>query len=120
MYAGKDLTQFIALLAIVNGAAPILAPIFGGVILKWMTWKAVFYILSMIGLVMFLTVLFLLPETLPKEKRIEGNIFAMYKSFGTLFKDCVFLGILWPILYFDGDVCLYCSISFYFAKYLSY
>ena len=93
MYAGKDLTQFIALLAIVNGAAPILAPIFGGIILKWMTWKAVFYVLSIIGLVMFLTVLIFLPETLPKEKRMDGNVFAMYKSFGTLFKDRIFLGI---------------------------
>src|SRR5690625_6377874 len=58
-----------------------------------MTWKAVFYVLSIIGLVMFLTVLIFLPETLPKEKRMDGNVFAMYKSFGTLFKDRIFLGI---------------------------
>lgn len=93
MYNGRELTKFIALLAIVNGAAPILAPIFGGIILTWMTWKAVFYILGAIGLTMFITILFFLPETLPEEKRIEGNIFAVFNSFGTLLKDRVFIGI---------------------------
>src|SRR5699024_10270961 len=33
MYTGKDLTKFIAMLALVNGAAPILAPLFGGIVL---------------------------------------------------------------------------------------
>lgn len=93
MYSGKDLTQFVALLAIVMGAAPILAPIFGGVILKWMSWQAVFYILSLIGLIMFIIVIFFLPETLSEEKRIKGNMFAVFQSFGTLFKDRVFIGI---------------------------
>src|SRR5690625_5278248 len=86
LYSGKDLTQFVALLAIVMGAAPILAPIFGGVILKWMSWQAVFYILSSFGFIMFLTVIYFLPETLSEENRINGNVFAVFKSFGTLFK----------------------------------
>ena len=93
MYIGKDLTRFIALLAIVNGAAPILAPVFGGIILKWLTWQAIFYILAIIGLIMFLAVLLFLPETLTTEKRMERNMFAAFSSFGTLFKDRTFLGI---------------------------
>lgn len=93
MYSGKDLTKFIALLAIVNGAAPILAPVFGGIILEWLRWQAIFYILTAIGFIMFITVIFFLPETLPKEKRINGNIFAVFSSFGTLFQDRLFIGI---------------------------
>src|SRR5699024_551353 len=54
MYTGKDLTKFIALLALVNGAAPIIAPIFGGALLNWVSWHVVFLILGAIGLVMFL------------------------------------------------------------------
>src|SRR5699024_12760422 len=53
MYTGKDLTKFIALLALVNGAAPILATIFGGALLNWVSWHVVFLILGAIGLVMF-------------------------------------------------------------------
>ncbi len=93
LYSGKELTKFIALLALVNGAAPILAPIAGGVILKFTTWNAVFLILGMIGCLMFLGVFFFLPETLPQEKRSEGKILAVVKTFSHLLKDQTFVGI---------------------------
>lgn len=93
MYSGKDLTKFMALLAVVMGIAPILAPVFGGIILTWLSWEAVFYILGAIGLIMFITVIFFLPESLPAEKRIEGNLFSVVTSFNTLFKDRIFIGI---------------------------
>ncbi|MBM7601587.1 DHA1 family bicyclomycin/chloramphenicol resistance-like MFS transporter [Virgibacillus halotolerans] len=93
MYYGKELTQFIALLALVNGAAPILAPIFGGAVLNWVSWPAVFLILGLIGFLMFLAVIFSLPETLPVEKRSKGGILATIKTFRDLLKDRVFMGI---------------------------
>lgn len=93
MYSGNHLTQFIALLALVNGAAPILAPILGGIILKWITWEAVFYILSLIGFIMVLAVLFFLPETLSESIRSQGKLFAVFKSYGELVKDRVFISI---------------------------
>lgn len=93
MYSGKDLTKFIALLALVNGAAPILAPIFGGAVLRWVSWPAVFIILAAIGFIMFLAVAITLSETLPVEKRADGGILATVKTFGTLLRDCVFMGI---------------------------
>lgn len=111
MYAGKDLTKFIALLAIVNGVAPILAPIFGGVILKWLSWQAVFYILSVIGFIMFAAVFFLLPETLPAKKRIEGNVFVMFKSFGVLFKDRIFMGIAFSQAFISMGMFAYIAAS---------
>ena len=93
MYSGKDLTKFIALLALVNGAAPILAPISGGFILSFASWNAVFILLSLIGLVMFGAVTFFLPETLPMEKRSEGSILAVLKTFKGLLRDRAFMGI---------------------------
>lgn len=93
MYSGKDLTKFIALLALVNGSAPILAPISGGVILNFASWHTVFIILGLIGLVMFIAVTFFLPETHPVEKRSEGSLLAVVKTFGKLMKDRSFIGI---------------------------
>ncbi|MFJ7970718.1 multidrug effflux MFS transporter [Psychrobacillus sp. NPDC096389] len=93
LYSGKDLTKFIALLALVNGAAPILAPLAGGIVLNFTSWNAVFIILGVIGLIMFLGVLFFLPETLPVEKRSEGSILAVVKTFRGLLKDRLFMGI---------------------------
>ena len=93
MYSGKDLTKFIALLALVNGAAPILAPIAGGFVLNFSSWNAVFIILGIIGLIMFIAVTFFLPETLPEEKRSEGSMLTVVKTFGSLFKNRMFMGI---------------------------
>nr|WP_238600540.1 multidrug effflux MFS transporter [Metasolibacillus meyeri] len=93
MYSGKELTKFVALLSLVNGAAPILAPIFGGAVLRFVTWPAVFVILSLIGVVMFLAVALTLTETLPKESRAEGGMLATVKTFHLLLKDRVFMGI---------------------------
>lgn len=93
LYTGKDLTKFMALLALVNGAAPILAPIFGGVMLNWVSWRAIFAILAGIGLIMLLAVTFMLPETLPAGRRKQGGLLETVKTFGVLLKDKVFMGI---------------------------
>lgn len=93
MYSGKDLTKFVALLALVNGSAPVLAPIFGGVVLNFASWAIVFIILGVIGLVMFIAVTFYLPETLPVERRAEGSLLSVVKTFGKLLKDRSFMGI---------------------------
>lgn len=93
LYSGKDLTKFIALLALVNGAAPILAPIFGGVVLNFTTWVGVFYILGLIGVIMLLGVFLFLPETLTEENRAERGIFAVLKTFKGLLLDRFFMSI---------------------------
>lgn len=111
MYSGKELTQFIALLAIVTGSAPILAPIFGGIILKWFTWHTVFYTLSLIGFIMFVTVIFFLPETLPENNRNQGNVSSMFSSFGILFKDRTFLGIAFSQAFISTSMFAYIAAS---------
>lgn len=93
LYNGKELTKFMAMLALVSGAAPILAPIFGGAVLNWFDWPYIFVMLCLIGLVMFLGVIFLLPETLPEERRAKASLFGIFQAFGGLLKDNVFLKI---------------------------
>ena len=93
MYSGKELTKFVALLSLVNGAAPILAPIFGGFILQFIPWQGIFHVLGLIGLLMLIGVFFGLPETLHHEKRSTGGVFGVVKTFGKLMRDRTFLSI---------------------------
>lgn len=93
IYSGNELTRAFALLALVSGAAPILAPISGGFVLNFGSWPVVFYIIAVIGILLLLSVLFFYSETHPLENRSEGTIFAVVKTFGDLLKDKVFLGI---------------------------
>ncbi|MET3574455.1 multidrug effflux MFS transporter [Bhargavaea ullalensis] len=93
LYSGKELTKFIAMLALVNGAAPILAPLLGGIVMNFASWRFVFVILAAIGVLMLFAVAFTLPETLPQQNRKTGGLSETFKSFGTLLKDRAFMGV---------------------------
>ncbi|KXZ17000.1 multidrug effflux MFS transporter [Bacillus nakamurai] len=92
MYSGKELTAFFSLLMLVNGAAPILAPITGGFVLQFASWKTVFIVLAIIGILIFISVLAALPESLPLEKRTKGGLQETLTTFRRLLGDRMFMG----------------------------
>ncbi|MCA1214213.1 multidrug effflux MFS transporter [Bacillus amyloliquefaciens] len=92
MYSGKELTAFFSLLMLVNGAAPILAPITGGFILQFAGWKIVFVVLAVIGCIITAAVLTALPESLPPEKRTSGGLRETLMTFRGLLGDRMFMG----------------------------
>lgn len=92
LYSGPELTKFYALLMLVNGAAPILAPIFGAEVLQHTSWRGVFFVLSALGMAMLLAVLIGLRETLPEERRMRGGIGNTLRTFKRLSRDSLFMG----------------------------
>lgn len=92
LYSGHELTKFFALLMLVNGAAPILAPIAGGQLLEVTSWRGIFFALSMIGVLSLLAYLVSLGETLPSEKRLQGGMKETFKAFGQVMRDRLFMG----------------------------
>jgi len=51
LYSGPQMTKIIARLMLVTGAAPVLAPILGGQLLRVTSWRGVFVVLTVIGIV---------------------------------------------------------------------
>lgn len=96
LYSGSEMTKFFALLMLVNGAGPILAPIVGGQILQFTSWRGVFFVLSIVGFVMLLAVFFGLPETLPKQNRTQAGIGNILSTFQNLLGDSTFMGYALP------------------------
>ncbi|MBT2624987.1 multidrug effflux MFS transporter [Bacillus sp. ISL-32] len=92
MYSGKELTAFFSMLMLVNGAAPILAPITGGFVLQFSEWPTVFIILAIIGFFIFIAVTATLPESLPIEKRTTGGLKETLQTFRLLLGDRSFMG----------------------------
>jgi DHA1 family bicyclomycin/chloramphenicol resistance-like MFS transporter len=92
MYEGVELTKFFALLMLVNGAVPILAPIVGGQILQFTSWRGVFLVLSLIGVVMLFASVLGLKETHPPERRSKGGLTNTLRTFGGLLTDRMFMG----------------------------
>jgi len=65
----KDSAHFITQLMLVQGLAPVIAPLVGAWVLVTFGWRAVFLILGAMGVGAFLAVRFVLPETLPPAQR---------------------------------------------------
>ena len=89
--SGQELTKLFALLMMVNGLAPVLAPLVGGQLLLFTTWRVIFIILALFSAILLVGSL-LFRESLPKEKRITGGITTSVKNYLTLMKDNPFLG----------------------------
>jgi MFS transporter, DHA1 family, multidrug resistance protein len=91
-YEGDELARFYALLLIVNGAAPIIAPILGGQLLHVTTWRGVFAVLAGIGVVIFAASAAGLHESLPPDRRQSGGARAIVNDAAGLVTDRTFMG----------------------------
>jgi DHA1 family bicyclomycin/chloramphenicol resistance-like MFS transporter len=91
-YAGSELTRFFGLLMLVNGVAPILAPVAGGQLLRITSWHGVFIVLSLLGLALLTAVVLTLPESLPSERRTTGGMRVTLRTFRRLISDGEFIG----------------------------
>ena len=80
LYEGKEFTRFFAMLSAVQGLAPIVAPIAGGLLLGITDWRGIFAVLLLIG-VAILAAAFRFCESLPEERRQTGSILAAFANF---------------------------------------
>ncbi|TCP46843.1 DHA1 family bicyclomycin/chloramphenicol resistance-like MFS transporter [Tamaricihabitans halophyticus] len=92
LFSGKAMTRFFSNLMLVTGLAPILAPVIGGQVLQFTTWRGVFVILAAFGAILFAVVAFGLPETLPTARRAPARIGGTLRVFGGLLTDRMFIG----------------------------
>ena len=92
LFSGYEVTKFMAILTLINGVITILAPVAGGQLLKITDWRGIFLILGVISILIFLSVLLGIKESLPIEKRTESGIHHTVLNFGKLFKDKIFMG----------------------------
>ena len=51
-FKGENLTKALAIIAAINGIAPIAAPVIGGSILQVSTWRGIFVVLFVLGLIL--------------------------------------------------------------------
>lgn len=93
LYSGYELTRFFALLMLINGLAPILAPVMGGVLLRVMDWRGIFVALSVIAILLVVISAWRLRETLPPERRITGGVGKLLRSIATLLTQREFMGL---------------------------
>lgn len=94
LYDGVEMARFFSTLMLISGAAPIVAPLIGGQILRITDWRGVFHVLTVIGILLTLVVWRFLGETLPPERRHEGGVGDALRTMRGLLADRVFTGYM--------------------------
>src|SRR5215475_5261082 len=91
--AEKDqAARAMSLMMACTSIAPMLAPLIGGQVLWFLGWRAIFWVLAMIGVVALMAAWRRLPETLKPEYRQPLVLSSVLKRFGELFRHRAFMG----------------------------
>jgi DHA1 family bicyclomycin/chloramphenicol resistance-like MFS transporter len=83
---GHEAARLMSRLILILGAAPILAPSLGGLVLQVADWRVIFWITTTYGSLGLLLATFFLPDTLPVSRRIvlhPASILARYAHIAT-------------------------------------
>lgn len=109
-YTGKELARAFAMISAVNGLAPILAPVGGGIMLKFTNWVGIFTFLLFLGAVLIL-LCGRLKESLPTERRITVPAFSSFRNFLPLLVKREFMGYVLIQAFTFGTIFAYISSS---------
>ncbi|ADO48505.1 multidrug effflux MFS transporter [[Enterobacter] lignolyticus] len=82
--------QMLSTLMLIMAIAPIAGPLIGGQMIRFSSWHAIFWLLALIGAVMFCS-LFWLPETLPAEKRVKTSLTGAFHNYLLLLRNRRFM-----------------------------
>jgi DHA1 family bicyclomycin/chloramphenicol resistance-like MFS transporter len=94
LFEDRAAATMLSRLFLVMGVAPVLAPTIGGEILRFTSWRGVFALLAVYGLVVLALGSFGLRETLPVERRHHGGVSDSLRTYGRLFRDRRYVGLI--------------------------
>ncbi|MCW4385219.1 multidrug effflux MFS transporter [Salinibacterium sp. SYSU T00001] len=117
LFGGKRLVTMLSRLALVNGLAPILAPVIGSQLLLVMDWRGIFWVLAGYAAIVVVAVLSLIIETLPPSQRRLPGHGTMRARYRALLTDRVYVGAaLVGAMSFTGLFSYLSSSSFLFQE----
>ncbi len=89
-YSGATAARMFSLLAIISNIAPIVAPLLGGLLLRFTTWRGVFAALAVLG-ALLLGAALTQRETLPPARRRPGGLRATGRTLVVVLRDRTFV-----------------------------
>jgi len=106
LYSGHRAAQMLSTLMTVMAIAPLLGPSLGGLILHVASWRAIFWALVLVGLGT-LAMLYVLPETLPAQRRNREPLSNALNRYVQLLRDRSILGYIGAGGFFYGAMYAY-------------
>lgn len=90
LFSRVQAAQMLSTLMIIMAIAPIAGPLIGGQMVRFASWHAIFWLLAIIGALLFIS-LFWLPETLPEAKRVSASPRGAFANYCALLKNRGFM-----------------------------
>jgi MFS transporter, DHA1 family, multidrug resistance protein len=90
MFSGKELAKYLAIISAINGIAPVVSPVLGGLLLEFTDWRGIFMVLLGLGIII-LIMSYNLHESLPADKRSNKSTFSTFISLGKVFRNPTYL-----------------------------
>jgi len=90
--ADAQAARVFSMLMLIGGTAPIVAPVIGGLLIEVTSWRGIFVVLGVLGLAGGLSVIAVLPETLPSPARRPGSLRDTVAVAARVGRDTRFLG----------------------------
>lgn len=94
LFVGIAAARLLSRLMLVIGAAPVLAPSLGGLILQYTSWRGIFVVLAVMGVLLATLALFGLRETLPPHRRRSARLFDTLRTYRSLLRDGTFVALV--------------------------
>lgn len=92
LVSGPAAARMFSVLMLVTGLAPVLAPVLGGQLLAFTSWRGLFWLLAGFGVLLAGMVAVGLPETLPAERRSSRGVLGTAHLYGRLVRTPLFMG----------------------------
>ncbi|MBT0719909.1 Bcr/CflA family multidrug efflux MFS transporter [Rosenbergiella collisarenosi] len=90
LFSRTRAAQMLSTLIVVMAIAPIAGPIIGGQLILFTSWHAIFWLLAIIGIAMWVALRWL-PETLAPEQRIHASLCQVFRNYYDLLKQRQFM-----------------------------
>lgn len=107
-YSGRELAKILAIIGAINGIAPVVSPVAGGIVSTFTGWQGIFQVLLGIG-ILIMALCFIFRESHPKEKRATDGVLKTFASFLKLSRMPYF--VVYVLMYAFGCAILFAYIS---------
>ncbi|MDH6110656.1 DHA1 family bicyclomycin/chloramphenicol resistance-like MFS transporter [Kitasatospora sp. MAP12-15] len=116
LFDGLKAARFASTLMLVSGAAPLLAPVLGGQVLRFTSWRGVFVVLAGLGVLILLASAVLVRETLPPARRRRGGLPDTARTIRALLADRLFSGYVLTVAFGFGALFAFIAASPYVVQ----
>ncbi|MBO1519411.1 Bcr/CflA family multidrug efflux MFS transporter [Oceanisphaera pacifica] len=94
LFNREDFARTMAYITLVMTLAPLVAPMLGGHLAHWFGWRAIFWVLTGVTIIVAIFSSFKLPETLPLARRQPLHLASILRSYLRLLSSPIALGYM--------------------------